>query len=461
MRAYAWAMKTSFTDQQRRDPIIAEAEPILKTCVHYGFCTATCPTYVLTRDENDGPRGRIDLIREMLEAGGRPDPRTVHYLDRCLSCLGCNTTCAVSIDYMHLIDAARVHIERTYRRPLAERAARALISATIPYPGRLRASLALAQLARPVRKALPKQLAAMLDMAPETAPPSGKRTEGVWPAQGTRTRRVALLAGCAQRVLDPAINEATIRLLTRMGCEVVVPGDAGCCGALTLHMGRDRQGRAQAARVLRALHREHEREPIDAFVINASGCGTVAKDYGHLFAADPDLSGPARWLSGITRDISEIVAEIGLPPVTEPRAYRVAYHDACSLRHGQKVTQPPRNALRAAGYKVVDVPEGHICCGSAGVYNVLQLELAQQLGERKAHHAASTDPDILCMGNIGCLTQLRRYADLPSVHTVELLDWATGGPMPPRLAGRTLRDPVPDAPEPEAPAATANPDTFW
>ncbi|MEJ8573574.1 glycolate oxidase subunit GlcF [Microbaculum marinum] len=457
-------METRFTDEQRTDPIVAGAEPILKTCVHYGFCTATCPTYVLTRDENDGPRGRIDLIRDMLEKGGSPDPKTVHYLDRCLSCLGCMTTCAVSIDYVHLIDLARSYIERNYRRPLAERLARTLIASTIPYPGRMRTSLALARIVKPLRGAMPPTLRSMLDMAPgeELAAPD-PHIARTYPAEGDTRKRVALLAGCAQQVLDRAINDATIRLLTRMGCEVVVLADAGCCGALTLHMGKTDHGKRQAERNLKALARENETNGIDAFIINASGCGTVVKDYGHLFAGDADLTDAATWLSGITRDVSEFVAEIGLPEPAERRGYRVAYHDACSLRHGQKVTRPPRQLLKQAGYVVADVPEGHICCGSAGVYNILQPEIAGELGRRKADHAASTDPDILCMGNIGCLTQLRRYTAIPTVHTVELLDWATGGPMPPRLVGHALRDPIPQIEDdtPPRPGPDGASASFW
>lgn len=456
-------METHFTDEQRADPLVAGAEPILKTCVHYGFCTATCPTYVLTRDENDGPRGRIDLIRAMLEKGGAPDKRTVHYLDRCLSCLGCRTTCAVSIDYANLIDIARTYIEKTFRRPLSERLARSMIAATIPYPGRMRASLSLARIAKPLRAVFPASLRAMLDMAPAeslAAPdPDIART---YPARGETRRRVALLPGCAQQVLDRSINDATIRLLTRMGCEVVVPEQIGCCGALTIHMGKTDIGKSQAAANLRTLSRENERSKLDALIVNASGCGTVVKDYGHLFADDAEHSEASTWLSGISRDITEFVSEFGLPDTIERRGYRVAYHDACSLRHGQRVIEPPRRLLKQAGYTAADVPEGHVCCGSAGVYNVLQPDIAGQLGRRKAEHAGSTDPDILCMGNIGCLTQLRRYTEIPTVHTVELLDWATGGPMPPRLAGRTLREPHAAVNDDESAAATATPSpSFW
>lgn len=456
-------METRFTDEQRADPYVVGAEPILKTCVHYGFCTATCPTYVLTRDENDGPRGRIDLIRAMLENGGPPDDLTVHYLDRCLSCLGCMTTCAVKVDYLHLIDIARAYIETNYRRPLAQRFARSMIAAIIPYPGRMRVCLSLARIAKPFRGALPATLRTMLDMAPdETLAAPDPDIARTYPAVGDKRKRVALLPGCAQQALDRAINDATIRLLTRMGCEVVVLKRIGCCGALTLHMGKAEAGRSQAASNLRVLYRENARSKLDAFLINASGCGTVVKDYGYLFADDPELAEAANWLSGISSDISEFVAEFGLPQPVKKRGYRVAYHDACSLRHGQKLTVPPRRLLKQAGYTVVDVPEGHICCGSAGVYNILQPEIAGRLGRRKAGHAASTDPEILCMGNIGCLMQLRQYTHIPTVHTVELLDWATGGPIPPRLAALTLREPPPAAETQDTGEATTTaPLSFW
>jgi glycolate oxidase iron-sulfur subunit len=443
-------VQTHFTPRQLADPEIQVADPILKSCVHYGFCTATCPTYVLTRDENDGPRGRIDLIREMLHSDAPPSPKAVHYLDRCLSCLGCMTTCAVRVDYVHLIDVARARIERFYRRPLMERLGRALIAATIPFPRRMRWAMRLASFARPVASLLPGIMRSMITMAPRPSEIDGALTRpGVHPAEGTRRRRVALLPGCAQQALERSINEATIRLLRRAGCEVVVPQGLGCCGALTLHMGKDESARRLAAANLRALIRERDEGGLDAVVVNASGCGTVLKDYGHLFAGDAAHAADAEWVSSIARDVSEVIAELGLPPVPKARSFRIAYHDACSLRHGQRITREPRDLLRRAGYRVVDVPEGHICCGSAGVYNILQPELANQLGARKAAHVTSTAADIAAMGNIGCLNQLRRHANLPMVHTVELLDWATGGPMPPALARHGLPDcppPVADAP---------------
>ncbi|KRE12520.1 2-hydroxy-acid oxidase [Bosea sp. Root483D1] len=448
-------MQTDFTAAQLRDPAIREAADILGTCVHYGFCTNTCPTYVLSRDENESPRGRIDLIREMLESEAPPKAQTVAHLDSCLSCLSCMTTCAAKVDYAHLIDRARVHVERRHRRPLAERALRALLGFVLPRPRLFQVALALGRLGRPIQGLLPSRLRPVLAMIPE-------RTQGrilapqVFEAEGERRARVALLAGCAQQVLDGNINTATIRLLTRHGCEVVVAAGAGCCGSLTLHMGREEEAMAAAAANVRSWMRERRGEGLDAVIVNASGCGTTVKDYGHLLART-ELAGEAREVAGIARDVTEFIAGIGLRPAAPERPrLRVTYHDACSMQHGQRVTRPPRDLLRAAGFEVVDVPEKHFCCGSAGTYNLLQPATAETLGGRKAGHIDSTAPDVVAAGNIGCLTQLRRYVGAPMAHTVELLDWATGGPLPPALAGVALQSRPAPQPE-EAPAAAAAP----
>jgi glycolate oxidase iron-sulfur subunit len=428
-------VRTNFSPAQLADPKIAEANAILETCVHYGFCTNACPTYVLTRDENDAPRGRIDLIRAMLEQGGAPDPKTVYHLDRCLSCLSCMTTCAVKVDYVHLIDRARSHIERHHRRPLPDRLLRALLATVLPRPKLFQAMLRLGRAAKPLRGAMPGRLRSLLDMLP-AADRRDILEPHVFRAQGTRRKRVALLAGCAQQALDGAINAATIRLLTRHGCEVVIAAGASCCGSLTLHMGREESAKAAARANIVAWSIAG---PLDAVVINASGCGTTVKDYGHLLAHDLEFAEPARRIAGLARDVSEVLVELGVTG-TAP-GYRVAYHDPCSMQHVQHVTQQPRDLLAAAGFRVVDVPEKHFCCGSAGTYNLLQPEMAGQLGQRKAGHIASTDPDIVATGNIGCMMQLRRYLAMPIVHTVELLDWATNGPPPPALEGVALRAP--------------------
>jgi glycolate dehydrogenase iron-sulfur subunit len=453
------SVQTAFTTEQLSQPQIAEADGILKTCVHYGFCTATCPTYVLFRDENDSPRGRIDLIRAMLEKGGAPDAKTVHHLDRCLSCLSCMTTCAVKVDYAHLIDIARDHIEDNYRRPLGERLLRRLIAELLPYPHRFALALRLARLAAPLAGVLPRRLRNLQALA-AARPPTGEVLKpATYPAEGARRLRVALLPSCAQQALDRNINAATIRVLRRHGCEVVVAPGVGCCGALPLHMGRAGQGKALARSNIAAWSTEFARG-LDAVVVNASGCGTTVKDYAHLVGGEQ-----AQRIGTLTRDITELLLQLELQPGNTAAAYRVAYHDACSLQHGQRVTGPPRQLLARAGFEVLDVPERHFCCGSAGTYNLLQPEIATTLGERKAAHIASVDPDIIAAGNLGCMVQIGRFAKTPIVHTVELLDWATGGPMPPALAGRPLREPArittPDETAPAPPATDSDPAGIW
>ncbi|HUI60490.1 MAG TPA: glycolate oxidase subunit GlcF [Steroidobacteraceae bacterium] len=410
-----------------------EARGIAASCNHFGFCTSTCPTYALTHEENESPRGRIALIGAMLESGAAPDPRTVAHIDSCLSCLACTSVCAMKVDYMHLIDHARSHVERHYRRPLADRLLRRFVAQTISRPGLLRAALTLARPARAFRRLLPGRLGPMLELLPRRSPGGADIAPGIHPAVAQRRQRVALLAGCAQRTLAPQINTATVSLLTRLGCEVVIPEGAGCCGSLELHMGRGRGARRSALRNIQAWLAAAQ-SGLDAILINASGCGTTVKDYHHLFEHDPSWAGEARRISSLALDVSEFLARIGLG-ATVSRPYRVAYHDACSLRNGQRVTRQPRELLRAAGYEVVDVPEGHFCCGSAGTYNLLNPGKARLLGERKGRHVDSSGAEVLAVGNIGCMSQLSNYTRMPIVHTVELLDWATGGARPPSLAG--------------------------
>jgi glycolate oxidase iron-sulfur subunit len=444
-------MQTAFTPAQLQQPSVADAAAILKDCVHYGFCTAVCPTYVLLRDENDSPRGRIDLIRAMLETGGAPDAKTVLHLDRCLSCNSCMTTCAAKVDYMHLADIGRAYIERHFRRPLGDRLLRAVLARVLTRPGRFRAAVKAARLARPFAGLAPKRMRPLLDLAPASLPPAREATRpGVYPAEGGRRLRVALLTGCVQQALAPRINAATIRVLTRHGCEVVVAQGVTCCGALPLHMGREAQAKALARDAIGAW----QAAGIDAVVVNASGCGTTVKDYGKLFKHDGDMAAPAQAVAARALDVSELLARLDIKPPDARIPLAVAYHDACSLQHAQKVTEPPRDLLRKAGFRVLDVPERHFCCGSAGTYNMLQPDLAQQLGRRKAGHIDSTAAAAVAAGNLGCMTQIALYSAMPVVHTVELLDWATGGPLPPPLAGMPL--PAPIAEEPAAPPADAN-----
>ncbi|MEQ8346054.1 MAG: glycolate oxidase subunit GlcF [Sneathiellaceae bacterium] len=430
-------MQTHFTLAQLADSATRESEQILRSCVHCGFCTATCPTYVLLGDERDSPRGRIYLIKEMLEAGGPPDPATVTHVDRCLSCLSCMTTCPSGVHYMHLVDHGRAYIQDNYRRPLSDRALRGLLAVILPRPGLFRLAMRGAALARGARRLLPGQgrlagrLRAMLDLAPRALPPAAPLRGGsIFPAEGARRHRVALLAGCVQQTLAPQINLATIRLLTRFGCEVVVPDGMGCCGALVHHLGQEHAARDHARRNLAAVQAAEREGRFDAVLVNASGCGTMMKDYGFLLRDDPALADAAADLAARCLDISQFCAGLDLSAARAPRPLRVAYHGACSLQHGQKVTAEPRALLRAAGFEICEIAEGHLCCGSAGTYNILQPELAGRLRDRKAGNARATGADLLATGNIGCIAQLAPAIGMPAVHVVELLDWATGGPPP-------------------------------
>jgi len=430
-------MQTFFTPEQLADPATARANRILRTCVHCGMCTATCPTYQVLGDELDSPRGRIYLIKDMLESGRPADARTVRHIDRCLSCLACMTTCPSGVDYMHLVDHARAHIERTYRRPLADRALRRMLAAILPHPRRFRLALRAARLARPFRALVPDaRLRAMLDMAPARIPPVSRQDEPqVFAAAGDRRMRVALLTGCAQRALDTSINESTVRLLTRLGCEVVVARGTGCCGALSHHMGRTAESHAFAARNLAAWAREAAGAGLDAIVVNASGCGTTVKDYGHMFRDDPARAADAARISALALDVTELLVRLA-PAGRAPEPLRIAYHAACSLQHGQRVRSAPKDLLRAAGFEVVEPRDAHLCCGSAGTYNLLQPAIAGELKRRKVATLMECRPDAVAAGNIGCLMQIGTASAVPVVHTVALLDWANGGPRPAALSPR-------------------------
>jgi len=425
-------MQTNFAPDLLEKPDFAASESIVRKCVHCGFCTATCPTYVLLGDELDSPRGRIYLMKEMLENNRPADAETVKHIDRCLSCLACMTTCPSGVNYMHLVDHARHHIAQTYRRPLVDRLLRAQLAFMLPCPARFRAALRAGSLGKKFAGFLPLRLRTMLDLAPARVPPASPVDRPqVFAAKDKRVVRVALLSGCAQQVIAPQINEATVRLLTRHGCEVVVARGAGCCGALTHHMGRDADGFAKAN--IDAWIVERDRAGLDAVVINASGCGTTVKDYGFMLRGDPAYAAKAAAISAMTKDITELMTEIGLKPSVITTGQRVAYHSACSLQHGQKVTRQPKALLSQAGFAVVDVPEAHLCCGSAGTYNLLQPEIAMRLRDRKVSNIAKVEPQIIAAGNIGCMTQIASGTKMPVVHTAELLDWATGGPKPAAL----------------------------
>ncbi|MGN6412272.1 MAG: glycolate oxidase subunit GlcF [Nitrobacter sp.] len=435
-------MKTEFTPAQLADPDIAEADTILRKCVHCGFCTATCPTYVLLGDELDSPRGRIYLIKRMLENNEQPTAEVVKHIDRCLSCLACMTTCPSGVNYMHLVDQARVRIAKEYERPLPERLLRMVLAYVLPRPKLFRASMIVARFGRPFAALLPgskagtttptflRRIRAMLALAPASLPASGAAAGSVFPAKGLRRGRVALLQGCAQQVLAPRINEAAISLLTRHGVEVVLVADEQCCGALTHHMGDDRDALARARANVTAWLAEAERGGLDAIVVTTSGCGTVIKDYGYLLRKDRDYAAAAARVSGLAKDITEYVASLDLPAPQRRSDLVIAYHSACSLQHGQKITQLPKDLLSKNGFVVKDIPESHLCCGSAGTYNILQPDIANSLRDRKVANIARVKPDMIATGNIGCMVQIAGGTSVPVVHTIELLDWATGGPRP-------------------------------
>jgi glycolate oxidase iron-sulfur subunit len=433
-------MQTNFSELQLQDPDTAVANQVLRSCVHCGLCTATCPTFLLLGDELDSPRGRIYLIKDMLETNRPATEEVVRHVDRCLSCLACMTTCPSDVHYMHLVDHARAYIERTYRRPLPERLIRNALGWIIPRPKLFRIALACARLAHPLARMIPGQsttaqrLRAMLALAPPNVPgPDPNDGARVHRPEGVPKARVALLAGCAQTVLAPEINAATIRLLTRLGCEVVVTNGAGCCGSLNHHMGQHAPAMALARANIEAWSSEIDNRGLDGVVINASGCGTTVKDYGFMFRTEPgEIRAKAERIAGLAVDVTEFLTRIGYAPTQPAPGLTVAYHSACSLQHGQRVTNEPKALLRKAGFRVVEPAESHLCCGSAGTYNILQPAIADRLRTRKLRNIAKTKPDLVAAGNIGCITQLSGGA-LPVVHTVALLDWMAGGPRPAAL----------------------------
>jgi glycolate oxidase iron-sulfur subunit len=433
-------VQTTFRADQLADPDIAESDKILRACVHCGFCTATCPTYVLLGDELDSPRGRIYLIKDMLENDRPATAEVVKHIDRCLSCLACMTTCPSGVHYMHLVDHARAHIERTYRRPLADRLVRTVLAKVMPDLKRFRLALIAAQIGKPLARLFEavglKPIASMLRLAPAGFPPSGGLVPRTFAAQGPRRGRVALLSGCIAPVLSPSINAATVRVLTRNGIEVVLARGEGCCGSLVHHMGREHEALDFARANIDAWMREIDGEGLDAILVTASGCGTTIKDYGFMLRNDARYAAKAARISALARDISEFLATLKLAGLTEAPPLVVAYHGACSLQHGQKITREPKQLLSGAGYVVKEIPEGHLCCGSAGTYNILQSDLAARLRDRKVANIAMVAPDVVAAGNIGCITQIASASTIPVVHPIELLDWAGGGPMPEAIAAR-------------------------
>lgn len=425
-------MRTQFTAEQLQDADTADCASALRACVHCGFCTATCPTYLLTGDALDSPRGRIRLIQEMLESGTAPSARTVKHLDRCLSCLGCETACPSGVDYSHLIDEARAHIEEHYERPTVERFMRRALMRVMPSPVLFRVSLLLGKIAGMLGVPLPAATAPLIAQARKArmAAPIRRRH---FPAAGARKARVALMPGCVQQSLTPETNAAAIRFLTRHGVEVVIPKGAGCCGSIH-HHGGDKAGAATRARAnVAAWAREMEGEGLDAIIVTASGCGSTVKEYGRILRESEGYAHRGRRAGAIAKDILEFVRDLDIRYVGPPERLRVAFQEPCSLQHGQKLPGLGAALLAQAGYEVAPVAEGHLCCGSAGTYSLYQPELSGALKARKLASLAAARPQVIASDNFGCMQHLAGEASAPFVHAIELLDWASGGPKPAAL----------------------------
>ena len=395
----------------------------IESCVHCGFCLPACPTYRELGEEMDSPRGRIFLMKSALE-GNLTIGETLPFIDRCLACLGCVTACPSGVKYGELVSAYRARAETTRGRPLMASVRRVLVQQTLPHPGRFRVAATLGRAARPLHGLMPRSLRPMLGLLPETLP-AAQPLPALYPAEGTRRARVALLAGCVQQALDPDINWATLRVLAANGIETVIPGGQGCCGALDMHLGETARGQTFARRNIAAFPQD-----VDAIITNAAGCGSGVHEYELLFAGEAEQESAAAFAQR-TVDVSVFLADLGIvtpPPLTRP--LKVAYHDACHLAHAQGVTQPPRSLLRSIpNLTLLEIPEGELCCGSAGTYNIEQPEIAGRLGKRKAANILRTGADAVVAGNIGCLVQIATHlkaAGRPMAiyHTMQVLDMA-------------------------------------
>ena len=415
-------------------------EPLMDKCVHCGFCLSTCPSYLLLGQEMDSPRGRIYMMKAGVEDRMAMSGSMVGHFDTCLGCMACETACPSGVRYAPLIEETRAAIEHHHQRPASDRLFRGLLFLLLPYPARLRVfALPLIFVnmlrGRPgLLKLLPRRLSNLIELAPD-AKVSGltSRVAERTPAAGTVRLRVGLLTGCVQRVFFGHVNDATVRVLAAEGCEVLAPGDQGCCGALALHSGRDEDARAFARGLIAAF----ERSNVDVVVVNAAGCGSTMKGYGDLLKNDPVWAERAKAFEARVRDVTEVVA--GLDSIRAPRHpidMRVAYHDACHLAHAQGVRQPPRDVLASIpGLTVVPIADGDICCGSAGIFNLVQPDMAAELGRRKAANIEEAGPDLVATTNPGCMLQIGAAAraagrSRPVVHVVELLDASIRGERP-------------------------------
>jgi len=429
-------MQTNFLEKQLLNKDNKSSEKILRKCVHCGFCNATCPTYNLLGDELDGPRGRIYLIKDMIEKNKPANQNIVKHIDRCLSCYSCMTTCPSGVNYMHLIDHGRNHIEKTYKRPFKERLVRNFLSWAIPNATNFKFVAILTFLSKPLHIFFPKQIKEMINFMPKKFPKKTLPKMEVYYAKNKKKpfARVALLAGCVQKVISPQINEATIRLLNRHGIEVVVPKSIGCCGSLNHHLGKEQLAKESFKHNIKVWYDEYLNNGLDAIISNTSGCGTTLKDYGFIFRADKELKKKAKKISQLTKDISEYLNEnVKLNFIKNEevqKKYKIAYHSACSMQHGQKIHKEPIDLIKKTGNDVIEIPEGHICCGSAGTYNLLQTDIAKNLLLGKIKNIEKIKPEIISTGNVGCITQIASGTKIPILHTVEIIDWYTGGPKP-------------------------------
>ncbi len=424
-------MQTNFSENQLKDKDNQSSEKILKKCVHCGMCNATCPTYGILGDELDGPRGRIYLIKDMLENKKKPTEKVVKHLDRCLSCYSCMTTCPAGVNYMHLIDHGRKYIEQNYERPFFDRKLREFLSKVLPNVSYFKLMSWLVKLVKPFGIIFPKKIKDMMNLMPSSFPKKTLEVKEIYPVKGKKIARVALLTGCVQKELSPQINESTIRLLNRHGVEVVVPQKIRCCGSLNHHLGKGDDAHVDFINNINVWYEEHKKGNLDAILSNTSGCGTTLKDYGFIFREDTNYKEKAKVISKLSRDVTEYLTEsLKLKIKKKNKKYKIAYHSACSMQHGQKVHQQPIELLNKTENEIMEVPQGHLCCGSAGTYNILQSEIAGKLLKDKVKNIESINPQIISTGNIGCITQISNGTNIPILHTIELLDWYTGGPKP-------------------------------
>ena len=425
-------MQTNFTENQLKDKDNKSSEKIFRKCVHCGMCNATCPTYQLLGDELDGPRGRIYLIQDMLENEKKPSKNVVKHIDRCLSCYGCMTTCPSEVNYMHLIDHGRNYVEKNFQRPFFDRIIRDALSKILPNSKLFKLMSYLVKLGKPFQIFLPSKLKNMMKLMPSSFPKKTLKEKEIYRSKLKKPiARVALLTGCVQKELSPQINESTIRLLNRHGVEVIVPEKIQCCGSLNHHLGKQDLAHKDFINNINIWYDEYLRGNLDAILSNTSGCGTTLKDYGFIFRNNKELKKKAKKISELTKDVSEYLSKnLNLKFISKSKKLKIAYHSACSMQHGQKVHSQPMELLSKTENEILEIPDGHICCGSAGTYNLLQTDIASKLLTNKVNNIESLKPDVISTGNIGCITQISNGTKIPILHTIEILDWYTGGPKP-------------------------------